>query len=381
MRRIIYKITFLAALLLTNACGTKEAKGTASENEQTSANDDRIFVSKAQFDTGKMELGKLEEKEFHNVVKATGMIDVPPENKVIINAIMGGYIKTTPLLIGNQVKKGQQLVTIENPEFITMQQEYMEIKQQLNYLKSEYERQKTMVEENITSQKSFLKAESEYQTAMARANGLKQQLSMLNISVSAVEKGNITSIVSLYSPISGSITKVNVSRGTFVAPSSPIMEIIDNDHLHIEISVFEKNIMQVKKGQEIQFTIPEVSEKVFEADVYLIGTIIENNRTVNVHGHLKDESEANFLVGMFVEASIFTSSQLKKALPETTLVDIEGVYHALQLDEANENGYYFRSVTVKGEDNYNGFSSFLDSEKFENTQFLTKGAFKLLGRE
>jgi cobalt-zinc-cadmium efflux system membrane fusion protein len=381
MRQIIYKITFLAALLLTNACGTKEAKGTASENEQTSANDDRIFVSKAQFDTGKMELGTLEEKEFHNVVKAIGMIDVPPENKAIINAIMGGFIKTTPLLIGNQVKKGQQLVTIENPEFITMQQEYMEIKQQLNYLKSEYERQKTMVEENITSQKSFLKAESEYQTAMASANGLKQQLSLLNISVSAVEKGNITSIVTLYSPISGSITKVNVARGTFVAPGAPIMEIIDNDHLHLELSVFEKDIMQVKKGQEIRFTIPEASEKVFEADVYLIGTIIENNRTVNVHGHLKNESETNFLVGMFVESSIFTSSQLKKALPETTLVDIDGVYHALQLDEANENGYYFTRVTVKAEDNYNGFSSFLDSEKFENTQFLTKGAFKLLGGE
>jgi len=378
MRHMNYKITLLIAFLLLTACGSKEAKNTISESEGATNTDDRIYVTKAQFEHNKMTLGALEDQEFPKVVKTTGMIDVPPENKSIINAMMGGYIKTTPLLIGDEVKKGQQLVTLENPEFITLQQNYLETKEQLSYLKAEYDRQKTMVEEKITSQKNYLKAESDYYTATARYNGLRKQLSLLNISISEVEKGNITSVVAIYSPIAGSITKVNVARGTFVSPGTPIMEIIDHDHVHIELSVFEKDIMQLKKGQEIQFTIPEASEEQYEAEVYLIGTVIENNRTVKVHGHLKDETKANFLVGMFVQADIITSSVAKKALPEAAVIDLDGVYTILQLDTADDTGYYFKVTEIESDYNYNGFSAVTDSENLKDSKFLTNGAFKLL---
>lgn len=379
MRQISSIITFITLLFLINACGSKEAKDTTTENEIATTTDNRIYVTKAQFEHNEMTLGSLEEKEFLTVVKTTGMIDVPPENKSIINAMMGGYIKTTPLLVGERIKKGQQLVTLENPEFITLQQNYLEVKEQLSYLKAEFDRQKTMVEEKITSQKNYLKAASEYNTAMARFSGLKKQLSLLNISASEVEKGNITSIVAIYSPISGSITKVNVARGTFVAPGAPIMEIIDNEHIHIELSVFEKDIMQLKKGQKIRFTIPEASEQTFEAEVYLIGAAIENNRTVNVHGHLKNESEANFLVGMFVQADIITSSRSKMALPETAIVTIDEIDTALQLNKTDENGYYFTPVNLQSDGANNGFIAISDAQEFEASKFLTNGAFKLLG--
>tara|TARA_R110002051_G_scaffold181460_1_gene250965 strand:+ start:40892 stop:42028 length:1137 start_codon:yes stop_codon:yes gene_type:complete len=373
-----FKIVFFIAFLLQAACSSKDTKNTISEPEGTTNTDDRIYVTKAQFEHNNMTLGALEDKGFPKVVKTTGMIDVPPENKSIINAMMGGYIKTTPLLIGDEVKKGQQLVTLENPEFITLQQNYLETKEQLSYLKAEYDRQKTMLEEKITSQKNYLKAESDYNTAMARYNGMRKQLSLLNIAISEVEKGNITSIVAMYSPIAGSITKVNVARGTFVSPGTPIMEIIDHDHVHIELSVFEKDIMQLKKGQEIQFTIPEASEERYEAEVYLIGTVIENNRTVKVHGHLKDETKANFLVGMFVQADIITSSVSKKALPEAAVIDLDGVYTILQLDSADDEGYYFKVTEIESENNYNGFSALTDSERFKDSKFLINGAFKLL---
>ncbi len=378
MRYMNFKIVFFIAFLLQAACSSKDTKNTISEPEGTTNTDDRIYVTKAQFEHNNMTLGALEDKGFPKVVKTTGMIDVPPENKSIINAMMGGYIKTTPLLIGDEVKKGQQLVTLENPEFITLQQNYLETKEQLSYLKAEYDRQKTMLEEKITSQKNYLKAESDYNTAMARYNGMRKQLSLLNIAISEVEKGNITSIVAMYSPIAGSITKVNVARGTFVSPGTPIMEIIDHDHVHIELSVFEKDIMQLKKGQEIQFTIPEASEERYEAEVYLIGTVIENNRTVKVHGHLKDETKANFLVGMFVQADIITSSVSKKALPEAAVIDLDGVYTILQLDSADDEGYYFKVTEIESENNYNGFSALTDSERFKDSKFLINGAFKLL---
>lgn len=380
MQRILYKIIILSVMFALYSCGDNAAKKELTEIQNETA-DDRIFVSKAQFERSKMTLGIIEEKSFPVIVKTSGMIDVPPENRAVVNATKGGYIKTTPLLIGDNVRKGQALVTIENPEFVSIQQEYMEVNEQLMYLKSEFDRQKTMRAENITSKKSFLQAESTYKTAMARHNGLRKQLQMLNISPTRVEEGHISSIVTIYAPITGSITKVNVKRGTYVSPATAILEIIDNDHIHIELSAFEKDIMKLKKGQLINFKIPESSSEIYKAEVHLIGTTIEENRTVRVHGHIKNETEANFLTGMFVDAEIITESAFAKALPETALVEVNNILYGLQLDQETGEGYYFNKLAINIENKFNGFASIVDMEEIKEFKFLTKGVFHLINDE
>lgn len=381
MQRILYKIIILSVMLALYSCGDKASKTeTAGAKNETA--DDRIFVSKAQFERSKMTLGIIEEKSFPVTVKTSGMIDVPPENRAVVNATMGGYIKTTPLLVGDKVRKRQALVTIENPEFVSIQQEYMEVNEQLTYLKSEFDRQKTMRAENITSQKSFLQSESTYKTAMARHNGLRKQLQMLNISPASVAAGNITSIVTIYAPITGSITKVNVTRGTYVSPATAILEIIDNDHIHLELSVFEKDIMNLKKGQRIDFKIPESSTDTYKAEVHLIGTAIEENRTIRVHGHIENESGANFLIGMFVEAEIVTESAFAKALRETAIVAFEDSFVVLKLDESTSDGYFFKQVEVNVGSSYEGNAALTSLDNLTATEkVLTSGAFNLVADE
>ena len=377
MHSNLYKLLLLSVILLLFSCGDK-----TQDTKEETVLDSRIFVSKTQFEASAMSLGRLEEKPFPLTVQTTGMIDVPPENRAVVNATMGGYIKTTPLLIGDKVRKGQALVTVENPEFISLQQEYMEVYEQLNYLKSEFQRQKMMVEEKITSQKNFLQSESTYKTALAKHTGLRKQLQMLNISPTSVEAGNVRSTVTIYAPIDGSITKVNVSRGTYVSPATAILEIIDNDHIHIELSVFEKDIMKVKKGQKIEFKIPESSEETFKAEVYLVGSAIENNRTIKVHGHLEDESKVHFLTGMFVEADIVTESAFAKALPETSIVSLEGSSFVLKLMEENSEGYYFEQIPVTMGAVYEGNVAVNSFESLSDTDLLlTSGAFILIADE
>ncbi|VAW18381.1 Probable Co/Zn/Cd efflux system membrane fusion protein [hydrothermal vent metagenome] len=380
MKHFIYNILAITLALSFVNCGgsKKESNNDASETEEISNNN--IKLTKAQFEQSAMKLDGLEEKSFPVIVKTNGMIDVPPENRAVVSATMGGYIKKTPLLIGDIVKKGQVLVTIENPEFVSLQQEYLEIKEQLVYLKSEYERQKTLFDENITSKKNYLKTQSEYKTAQAKYNGLRKQLSMLNISPTNVENGTITTTATIYAPISGSITKMNVTKGTFVSPATPIMEIIDNDHIHIELSVFEKDIMKVKKDQRITFKIPEASTGTFEAEVHLIGTSINENRTIKVHGHPKDESKNNFLIGMFVEASIITDSIMSKAIPSEAIVAIDNSSYVLILESENGDEYTFKQIEVKTGSSYEGYTAIDAANTFDaSTRFLTKGVFNLVG--
>ncbi len=351
----------------------------ATPNEETVVEETGIVLTKQQFEQNNMKIEPLKERPFSKVIQATGVIDVPPENKAIVNATMGGYIKSAPLLVGDNVRKGQVLVTLENSNFVTLQQEYVEVKEQLTYLKSEFDRQKILFEEGITSQKKFLKSESDYKTAKAKYSGYKKQLQMLNISTQNAEIGNFTSVARIYAPISGSITKVNISIGTFVSPAMAIMEIINNDHLHLELSVFEKDILKLKKGQEIDFKIPEASDEVFKAEVHLIGTSIDENRTIKVHGHLNEESQQHFLVGMFIEAKIITDKVNQKSLPTDAIVDLDGKYYALKMIESDDDNYHFDQVKVEIGDSYSGFTEIKNTSDFsEEDTFLIKGAFSLI---
>ncbi len=376
MNSSILKIIYVSLIAVLTACGDTAPSGSNTIEED----DGLILITQTQFNSNGMQLGKLQEKQFPVTVAVNGSIDVPPENRAVVSATMGGYIKSTPFLVGDIVKKGQKLVTLENPEFVSLQQEYMEVHQQLTYLKAEYDRQHTMKEENITSQKSYLQAESSYKSAVARHTGLSKQLQLLNIIPSNVENGNITSIVSIYAPISGSITKVNVTRGSYVSPATSILEIIDNEHIHLELSVFEQDIMKIKKGQKIDFKIPEASEDSFQAEVYLVGATLEENRTIKVHGHLLDESSTNFLPGMFVEAAIVTSTKNEKALPNDAVVMVEGIPHVLVLDKKEGDAYYFRPQQVELSANGTDDMAIETTDTFtSDTQFLVKGAFALLG--
>lgn len=371
----IYKISAIAFFLLILGCKKSENKANLNPDIKR---DQRIEITKAQFQQNNMTLGNLESKPFPLSINVNGVIDVPPENKAIVNAITGGYIKTIPLLVGDKVKKGQVLVSLENPEFVELQQKYLEVKEQLNYLKTEYERQHTMFIEKIISKKVYLKAESDYKTANARYNGLKKRLSLLNINPLKVEQGHLTSVVNIYAPISGSITKVNVSKGSYVSPTTSILEIVDNSHIHLELSVFEKDIMTIKKDQSILFSIPEASKEVYEASVYLVGTSIEDNRTIKVHAHPENESHS-FLTGMFVNAEIVTEEYTANALPETAAIEAEGDYYVLVLDEETNGSYFFNQVEIDVGRTYNDYVELKNSKVLpNNNKLLTRGGFSLI---
>lgn len=352
----------------------------ASQNVDEAVNTSTITLTKAQFENSGMEWGSIVEKSFPQTVHTNGIIDVPPQSLAVISAFSGGYVKNTHLLIGDVVKKGQRLVTLENPEFITMQQAYLETAEQLSYLKSEYERQKTMFEENITSQKSFLKAESDYNTSLGRNNSLIKNLQMLNIDPASVSGGNIVSQVGIYSPIDGHVTQIFVNTGTYVSPSDKIMEIMNTDHIHLELKVFEKDLLQVKKDQEILFTVPEASGQVFNGDIHLVGTSIDpNGRVAMVHGHIDHTEENHFAAGMFVEAEIVTGTTDHFALPDDAVVEMDGKHFVLMLDREVDNTYEMHAIIVKAERSYDGYTSIENSSEFEkDSRFLVKGGFVLL---
>lgn len=370
MKNFIYTLA-LASLLFS----CKEAK-TEAEVPET---DGLISVTMTQFQSAGMEVATPIEQDFDVTIKTSGKIDVPPQNRAKVTTFIGGYVKGTKLLVGDRVTKGQALLTLENTEFLDIQKDYLEVAEQIHYLKSEYERQKTLYDEKITSQKNYLKAESDYRRAKATHQSLKEKLVMLNINPATVEKGKLTSVITIFSPISGDIVIMNANVGMPVSPSDVILEIVDTNHLHLELAVFEKDILKVKEGQKINFTVPEASKEIFKADVHLVGKSIEgNDRTINVHGHLDDAIKQKLLTGMFVEAGIVVDSKKGLAVPSEAIISENNKNFVLLL-ENQKKGYTFRKVNVTLGEKSEEFVEIIPSGIISvSSKILTKGIFDLV---
>jgi cobalt-zinc-cadmium efflux system membrane fusion protein len=118
---------------------------------------------------------------------------------------------------------------------------------------------------------------------------------------------------------------MNANVGMFASPADVILEIVQTDHLHLELNVFEKDILQVKEGQKINFKVPQASKENFGAEVHLVGKSIEgNDRTINVHGHLDESVKQKLLTGMFVEAEIVTNSKKALSVPIDAIIEEDG---------------------------------------------------------
>ncbi len=372
----------LIIILITISCGKPDGDQSVSTetSKSTKSIDDNniVIVSIEQFQSENMKLVSIKELPFPSYIRTTGMIDVPPSSKAVISAYIGGYIKNTPLLIGDKVKKGQALVTIENLDFIQMQQDYLEISEQLAYLRSEYERQKVLYDEKISSKKSYLKAESDYKKTNAQYNGLHKKLKLLNINPELVSNGNLTSVSTIFAPINGSISYVGISTGTYISPADKIMEIINTDHIHIELRVFEKDVLKIKKGQKVNFKLPESSNEDFRGVIHLIGNSIDENRTVKVHVHIDEDIKQNFLVGMFVETDIVISDKVAKSLPEDAFIDVNNENYVLIFKSKDADNYSFIKKKVKTGDIYNGNTELIDPNFLKNSDKFLKGDFNLI---
>jgi cobalt-zinc-cadmium efflux system membrane fusion protein len=338
-----------------------------------------LTVTKEQFKSAGMAIGNPQEQDFDVTIKATGKIDVPPQNRAKVTTFVPGYIKSTKLLVGNKVTKGQALLTLQNTEFLDIQKEYLEVAEQINYLKSEYDRQKTLYEEKISSQKNYLKAESEYRRTKAMYQSLKAKLKLLNINPTAVEKGNLTSVITIYAPIAGDIVVMNANLGMYAGTSEVLLEIIETDHLHLELNVFEKDILQVKEGKQIKFKVPEATEETFKAEVHLVGKSIEgNDRTINVHGHLEENLKQQLITGMFVEANIIVSTKKGLAIPVEAVIKEGSKNFVLLLDSDSKSKYEFKKVSVKiGEINDQYVELISDGQINAKSTILLKGAYEL----
>lgn len=370
-------LLFALCPALYTACGPRKDQSIEIPEERDS---NEIIITQTQFEKALMAWDTLSAHTFSDFILTNGMVNIPAEGRFDVSSYFGGNIIRFDLLIGQKIQKGQILFTLENPEFVQMQQDYLDAMSQLSYLKSDYERQKTLNAENISSQKSFAKAESDYKSTMAITESLRKKLQLVNISAGDLDPTKITSRANIYAPISGYIESIKVNQGTYLKPSDIALTIINKDHLHIELNVFEQDAISLELGQQVTFYLPDNKSREFKGKIFLIGQSINERRMLNIHVHLDDEKDGNLLVpGMFIEAKIGVKSSKNTALPLSSVINSNEVNYVLALTKKENDLYYLQKTKVEIGLQDDQMVEILSKDDFNpNTIFLSKGGFQLI---
>jgi cobalt-zinc-cadmium efflux system membrane fusion protein len=314
------------------------------------------------------------------------MIDVPPQGNISVTVPYGGFLKYTAMLPGSRIKKGQVVATVENPEFIEFQREYMESLANDDYLKADFERQETLNNEAVTSTKVFQKAKSSYLINKATVRALESKLRLIGINPTTVKNGTISSIVNVYSPINGVVRDVYINTGKYFNPQDVLMDITDASDLHVELKVYEDDIPLVRIGQHIRFRLANAPEKWMEAEVFLIGNNVRKDRSITIHGHLNKKNE-NLLPGIFVNAHIEVEAIEQYAIPEEAIVRFESKHYIFKSlgkrreDEQTMNDFEMIEIIKSNEEE--GFVAFTLVDKtldITKMNVVLKDAFTLLAK-
>lgn len=382
------KISLLIlSTLFMVACGNRDSektetseKSSMKEEQPVATGTKQIIFTKDQYNLAGVETGEIEMRNLSNIVKLSGVVDVEPKSMASVSAPLGGYLKTAGRLPGEEIKKGQVLATIENPEFIQIQQDYLESLGKLQFLEEEYKRQKQLREEDINSAKTFQQVSSDYKITQGRVRAYEQQLALAGISKNPVENGNISRTANLYSPITGFIKTSNVNIGDYVSPQDVLFEVVNLDDIHLALNAFEKDLGTIEIGQTVKFSLS--NDNMFDrtAEVFLVGKATGSDRITPVHCHINKEDQKGLLPGMYVKAWIESGTNEQKAIPSQALVQYEGKDFVILQTENSDSGYTFRLQQVKKGIEQEGYTAitFAESADVKSFRPVVKNAYSIL---
>lgn len=364
-------VTYTAITFILACSSPGEKPETPPETNTT-----KVSLTEQQLKTAGIETGSFTEKIIDETIKVNGVIDVPPQNIVSISFPLGGYLKSTRLLPGMHVQRGENIAFIEDQSLIQLQQDYLVTKAKLKYAQSDYERQKSLNETKASADKVLQQAQAEFESLRVLQKSLSEKLKLIGINPDKLDENNISRSVAIHSPIDGYVSKVNVNIGKYVQPVDVLFELINPTDIHAALTVFEKDINKLKKGQKVFVSFVNDTATVYPAEILLITRNVDENRSGTVHCHF-EKIPAELRPGMFINAIIYISGKNVKALPEDAVVRYENKEFIFTRGENNE----FEMTEIETGTRNNGWIEIKkeDQSLFSKTVVI-KNAFTLLSK-
>jgi cobalt-zinc-cadmium efflux system membrane fusion protein len=332
MKNIKHKIKFFFLCSFFFALSACNDKKVATEEHTEEENKTEVALTEAQFKTVGVVTGSLENRNLNTIIKANGYTAVPPQNRANVSTLISGVVKDIFVLEGTFVTKGKTLATIQNLEVVEMLEDYKSATANIEYLQLEYNRQKTLSDENVNPRKVFQEVKSKLAVERARAQASKTKLQALNVPLNST-----SSLIPIVSPISGYVGKISISKGAFADTTTTLFEVVDNSQMHLDLNVFEKDLGSISVGQTIDFILTNQGNKTIKATIFGINKSFSNeSKTVAVHAKINANDAKGLISGMYVSANININNATVPALPKDAVVKDGEKYYVFIREEHHE---------------------------------------------
>ncbi|MFT3909658.1 MAG: efflux RND transporter periplasmic adaptor subunit [Ferruginibacter sp.] len=406
MNKLVIILSIVLFSVALSSCGDKTSKEPAKEEassgnkeEHEHENENTATLTQEQIKTIGIEFGPIEQKELTNSIKANGVLTVPNQNKAFVVPYYSGVVKSINVQPGSFVKEGQAIATIVNPGLIQMQQQLQQLNTQISLSEIEVKRQKELVEGNAAPLKKLQQVQTELATLKSQRSGIQQQLSGIGAS------HNFSPVIVVKAPISGTVSKVSAQLGSNVDVNTPIAEIVNNEQLHLDLYIYEKDLSKLKANQTIHFTITNNAGKEYHAEIFSIGTAFEaGSKTIPVHAKVMGD-KAGLIDGMNITAIVSLDKSTVPAVPTDAIVSSEGkdfifivtdahaedehaadtsknaVMHHKEENTTTDKAITFEKIPVAKGTTDIGYSEItLLKDIPANAKVVTKGAFFILAK-
>lgn len=370
-------ITFVGFSFLSQS----KAETSESENQEEEIDFQNIPLSEKQVKAVDLKMGEAQEREMDAMLHVNGSLVLRAQDMGNVSSLMGGIVKNVYVMEGQMVSRGQVVATIENTDVVTLQREYYTAYKESEMARLELDRQKTLASAGAGIKKTLQMSEKNYKVAQANLLGTGRQLQQMGISTKEVAKGKFTTVFPLRAPISGTVSDMQASLGSYADMQTPLMKIRNNHAVECDLNVFEKDIAKVKVGDQVLVSLTNqpgvnVSGRVYGMNQYLN----KGTKSVAVHVKLDAKRGAKLFEGMYVSGQIATGRQLCMTLPDKAIVSADGKQYVFALNQQHSKGgtYSFSRHEVTTGVSNNGYTEVALCKHLKKGQkIVTDNAFYL----
>jgi len=364
-------IIAINALILLSSCGGKQA----AEKEEVKQSNTMVELTEAQLKNTDIETGHIERWRISSLLKVNGKIEVPPQNMISVSVPLGGYLKSTKLLEGMHINKGEVIAIMEDQQYIQLQQDYLTAMAHFTSIENEYNRQKELNQSKASSDKVFEKAQTDYLSQKVLIRSLAEKLKLIGINPKQLNENTISKNINIYSPINGFVSQVKMNIGKYVSPTDVLFELVNPEDIHLQLTVFEKDLNKISIGQKLVAFNNTDPDKKYPCEIILIGKDVSAERTVQVHCHFENYDKT-LIPGMYMNAQVEVATDDAYVIPNDGIVRFEGKEY-VYIESANRKYEMIEVLTQNAENGYTQISFADNKDRAANT-FVTNGAYSLL---
>jgi cobalt-zinc-cadmium efflux system membrane fusion protein len=263
-----------------------------------------------------------------NTTELPGEVQVNGDRMAHVAPRVSGVVKEVFASLGDPVREGQVLAVLESRELADSKADFLASVERLKLADAIFRREERLWNEKISSEQDYLDARRGLAEARIARRAAEQKLHALGFSSSDLEglsdqHDAAFTVYRLTAPFDGTIIDRHITIGETVDAGSPVLTVADLGTVWIDLSVYQRDIGAIRKGQTARVATEHGEEEELVID-FVQPIVGEDTRTATAR-IVAPNTGGIWHPGCFVSAAVTTAvTQASVVVPPTAVISMEG---------------------------------------------------------